>query len=424
MYTLRQPEAVKAPVDYLSGDFSPAWGADVAAIEGRMMDARDMSWDLMAWGFARGEGSEPWVFKPALHLEQELSEVVALGGAVMIYENPQRSGWLTGWHNENMAQAGEFCRARKEVCFHSKSVPEAAVLHLVEPYYANNQPLFNFAHAVEPVQGALEALLETHHSADVLPEDAALKRLGSYKLIVVPEEAGMNKGVLEALEGYARLGGEVLVSGERLARDDGALVGAAPQGEALTERVYLPVGGRAAPVSFAWQPVVAGPGTEILAYRLSQQEPGKDLTKQALVTKRRVGKGAIVAVHGPLFRNYYLGHGPELREFIAGLVDGLGIQWSARVGGPPQLEMILRQKEGKLLVNLINRGSGETLSPKRVIVENLPPIENVVVQVRRGQRPKAVEVVPSDLKIAWTYGNGMVTVKVPRVEVHRVLVIE
>ena len=115
MYTLREPEPVKAPIDYLSGDFPYAWGADDAAAEGRMMDARGMSWDLMAWGFARASEDSPFNFKTALHLDQELSEVVALGGAVMIYENPQRSGWLTGWHNEIMAQVGEFCRAREEV---------------------------------------------------------------------------------------------------------------------------------------------------------------------------------------------------------------------------------------------------------------------------------------------------------------------
>ena len=32
MYTVRQPEAVAAPVDYLSGDFDWAWGADRAAV--------------------------------------------------------------------------------------------------------------------------------------------------------------------------------------------------------------------------------------------------------------------------------------------------------------------------------------------------------------------------------------------------------
>jgi hypothetical protein len=418
---------VKAPIDYLSGDFTYAWGADDAAVESRMMANRGMSWDLMAWGFARAAEGSPYDFKTALHLEQELSEPLAQGGSVMIYENPQRSGWLTGWHNEIMAQVGDFCRARKEVCFHSQTVPQAAVLHLPEQYYANIEPvfgLFDFGVAVEPLKGAVEALLETHHSADILTEDAALKRMSSYKLIVVAEETRLNEQVLHALEDFARSGGEVLISGERLAQDYPAFVGASPRGPALTERVYLPIGGHAVPVSFAWQPVVPASGTEVLTYRMNQQEPGKDVTDQAVVTKRVVGKGAIVAVHGALFRNYFQGRTPDLREFIGRLVDSMGISWTATVEGPPQLEMILRQKNGNLLVNLINRGSGETLSPTRVIGENLPAIENVVVHVRKDHPPKGVRVVPSDMKVNWSYGNGQVTATVPRVDIHRVLVIE
>lgn len=53
MYTARQPKAISAPVDYLSGDYDWAWGASRAAIEGRVMDARGLSWDLMAWSFTK-----------------------------------------------------------------------------------------------------------------------------------------------------------------------------------------------------------------------------------------------------------------------------------------------------------------------------------------------------------------------------------
>jgi hypothetical protein len=428
MYSMREPDAVKAPIDYLSGDFAPAWGADFAAIEGRVLDAREMSWDLMAWGFAKAGGEDqPWVFKPALHLEQELSEVVALGGAVMIYENPQRSGWLTGWHNEIMAEVGEFCRARKEACFHSKTLPQAAVLHLPEHYYAHNLPLFNYFNAgggVDAVQGALQTLLETHHSTDVLTEDAALKRLNEYKLILVPEQTRLTDQVLNALEGFARAGGTVFMSGEGLARDYPNFVGASPHGEALRERIYLPLGKRAVPVAPTWQPVTPSPGTEVLTYGMKQQEPGKDVTDQALVTRRALGKGAIVAVHGPIFRNYNQGHDPSLRKFAGQLVDGLGIAWAATVEGPPHLEMVLRQKNGKLLVNLINRGSGETLGPSRVMIEELPPIENVVVRLRRDRQPKSVTIVPADMNIRWSYREGQVIINVPRVDIHRVLVVE
>jgi len=96
----------------------------------------------------------------------------------------------------------------------------------------------------------------------------------------------------------------------------------------------------------------------------------------------------------------------------------------ASVEGPPHLEMALRQKNGRLLVNLLNRGSGETLSPSRVIVEELPPIEHVVVHVRRDARPKSVTMVPSDVHVDWTYRDGWVTVNVPRVNIHGVLAVE
>jgi len=129
-------------------------------------------------------------------------------------------------------------------------------------------------------------------------------------------------------------------------------------------------------------------------------------------------------VHGPLFRNYYTDHAPSLREFIGRLVDGLNIPWAATVEGPPQVEMVLRQKEGKLLVNLINRSAGEALSANRNTVENLPPIENVVVHVPRSNTPKSVAIAPSDAKMTWAYKNGRVTINVPRLDIHRVVIIE
>jgi hypothetical protein len=106
------------------------------------------------------------------------------------------------------------------------------------------------------------------------------------------------------------------------------------------------------------------------------------------------------------------------------VVDGLNIPWAATVEGPPQVEMVLRQKEGKLLVNLINRSAGEALSANRNTVENLPPIENVLVRVPRSNAPKSVEIAPSDAKMTWAYKNGMVTIKVPQLDIHRVVIIE
>ena len=427
MYTVRQPEPVRAPVNYLSGDFDHAWGSNRAAVEGRLLDGRGMSWDLMAWGFTKTGGmgqNPPWCAKTVRHLCQEVAEVVALGGAVMVYETPQRTGWLTGWRNENLAQVADFCRARKEVCFKSKTAPQAAALHLSSHYYAGNEPLFNYGQAVQPVEGALHALLETHRSTDILTEDSALERMHEYRLLVLPEQTRLSKSIVEALESVARAGRMVLLSGPHLAKDYPELVGATPAGDAITEPTYLLVGNVAVPVSAPWQAAAPKDGTQVLARRLAGQEPTKDLTDQAVVTKRNVGKGAIVAVHGPIFRDYYLGHYPLLRRLVGDLVDALGIDWTVTLDAPPRLEMILRKKDGKLLVNLINRGAGEMLSAQRVVVEELPAVENVVLRVRRDSRPKTVSLLPDGAPVEWSYQAGGLTVKVPRVDIHSVIVIE
>ena len=93
MYSVRQPDEVSVPVDYLSGDFSPSFGVERAMPEARFLDSRGKPWDLMAWSFFR-TGGELWTMKSPAHLCQEVSEVMANGGAVFIYNQPQRSGHL------------------------------------------------------------------------------------------------------------------------------------------------------------------------------------------------------------------------------------------------------------------------------------------------------------------------------------------
>ncbi|HEY7032651.1 MAG TPA: hypothetical protein VH482_15015, partial [Thermomicrobiales bacterium] len=106
------------------------------------------------------------------------------------------------------------------------------------------------------------------------------------------------------------------------------------------------------------------------------------------------------------------------------LIDRLEIDWLVTLDAPPRLELILRQKEGRLLVNLINRGSGETLSPRRVVVEELPPVEQITLRVRRPERPRSVSVFPADRPADWTYAAGLVTIHLPRVDIHSVVGIE
>ncbi len=435
MYTIRQPEPLAVPVDYLSGDYMPNFGAYRAALEARLLDAREPSWDLMAWSFTRNWQTGRSVYKTALHLCQEVAEVVALGGAVMVYDKPERTGRLVEWHHDILGEVADFCRARKPFAFGSVSVSDVAVLHPVGAYYAANDPLFNYGGAVDGVEGALHALLETHRSTDVLCEDAALVRMTDYALVVVPGASRLSAELVAVLEAFARGGGHVLLTGEAAAGELPALVGAEPLGEPLEltakaaagwGSVYLPVGGEAEGVSGTWR-AVRCTDAQPLATALAGFEPEINATDHVIATRRHVGCGTVTAVHGPVFRNYLHDHSPRLRRWLAGLIDGLGIPWRAELpGAPARLEMVLRDHAGRRMIHLVNRGAGEMTYDKRAIVDELPPILDVMLRLRLDAPPKAVTLQPACEPLAhtWDADAGIAEVRIPRVEVHDIVAVE
>ena len=74
------------------------------------------------------------------------------------------------------------------------------------------------------------------------------------------------------------------------------------------------------------------------------------------------------------------------------------------------------------MVNLINRGAAEMLMPRRVINEELVPVEDITLTVRLDDRPQEVTAVP-DGEPEWSYSAGLLQVRVHLVEIHTAIVI-
>lgn len=423
MYTIRQPEPMSVPVDYLSGDYTPNWGAARAALEGRMLDNRGMTWDLMVWGFTRNYQipDSPWAMKPVVHLQQEVAEVVALGGAVMVYTKPHRSGWLTGWEHDIIAEVADFCRDRKEWSFKSTSASQAAVLHLASHYYTCNDPLFNYGKAIQPLEGALNALLETHRSCDLLTEENVPARLDNYRLIVIPEQTRLSADLVSRLTVWVKNGGKLLVSGATLSRDIPELVGCTAEGKCESRSVMLAVDQEATQLSGEWQTVKPETETTVVACGVRNLEPSVPIPDDVLITLRRLGKGAVLCVHGPLFRNYVCAHFPRIRQLIAKLVDLLDVEWRVTLEASPRVEMIQRTLNGVDYIHLINRGAGETLSPERTIIEELPGTGPAALTVRCDAAPRGVSLLPDRIPLKWTFAENRLKVSIPDVRIHEII---
>jgi len=421
MYSVRQPEPVVAPVDYISGDFDPSFGAARACAEARFISSRGKPWDLMAWGFLR-TGSETHYFKPAPHLCQELAEVVAQGGSVFIYDHPRRSGYLTEWHQDTLAQVADFCRKRKDFAFKSQTVPQVAILHSESTYYKYNDPLFNFGPANRAMEGALHAVLENGYSADILNEQMLAERLAQYPAVVIPEQDSVPEALRAALDAYVRQGGRVLLTGAQVAAQYGALAGVAPA-EGPGQQGWLPADGGAVTVSGQFQPV-ALKEAQPLATLLAQESPLHDQRDFVAATINRLGDGVVVAVHGPVCNAYYGAHYPRLRQFLGDMLAALQSPRLIKLDAPWFVEMAARQRDGKMLIQLVNRSSSGYLAPDRHIVEHVPDAGPLAITIPCPNKPTRCYLAPDEAGLEWSWQNGMLKARLGGLQIHNVLVVE
>lgn len=426
MYSLRQPDRVTVPVDYLSGDFSHAWGVERAIVETRMLASRSLSWDLMAWGFTTGESHHGgWQYKTAAHLCQEVAEVIANGGAASIYTVPERSGHLVGWQHEILVEVARFARARQAVAQGTQSIPQAAVLHARSHFYAQNEPLYGLGRATQPLEGAVHSLLDGGYHVDLQDEDGLEARLGEYPLVVVAEQEGTPEGIVAALRAYVEGGGRLVLSGAHLARDPALakLAGVEASGGLIEGFCYLPVAGGAVTVAGPWQPVrLTGAATWLPLLR--GPEPERDAAGTAGITLQRIGAGVVTAIHGPLFAAYYRTRYPLLRRLLGGLFQEVWPEPLARVEAPGQVALTLRRQARRIVVHLLNRGADPPTSPRNVIVERVPPVGPVTVWLRLPRRPAAVLAVPDASPLDWSWREGLLTIRLARLHIHSAVVVE
>ncbi len=423
MYTARQPDPVTAPIDYISGDYTNIWGAERAAFECRVIDNQAITWDLMCWSFYKSGGTThlhyPWTMKTAIHLKQEVTEVIALGGAIMLYDVPQRSGHLTAWHQDLLAEIATFCRARQTTCFKTSSASEIAILHLDSHYYASNQPLFLLAGATDGVEGVLHALLQNQLSADIITAANLAAKLGRYKLLVVPEQSHFAPVLIKLLTEFVRAGGQLLMSGTAPVEECPELVGAKVVD--AVDKIALPVADRAIPMGGKWLAVTPDDDTEILSCYLNGQDVEYNATVQVAVTRRSLGAGTVTVIHGDIFENYLQGHLPLTRQYIKQLIDIIPGEWLVEVDGPSWLEVILRSQAGALLINLLNRGAGYMTNDRQPIIDELPPITAVTVKVKSSEAPISVQYLPDNELIDWSYADGCITINIDKVEIHNII---
>ncbi|MCX6577287.1 MAG: hypothetical protein NTV82_12955 [Candidatus Aminicenantes bacterium] len=421
MYTSFAPKPLVAKLDFLSGDYSPSLSLDRARVEARYLASTGMPWDLMAWGFDKGK-DQGWSIKTPVQLMQEAAVVLMQGGGFQIYHQPTRSGLIVDAIIDQEGQVADFCRARQEVSFKSKTVPQIALLLSSESHWDKSEKIFApWGGEFDDLEGTLHALLELHYSVDILAEHQLEPRLKDFALVVIPDSHKLADGFKKSLMGYVERGGNLLLLGEKCARLFEPALGVSLAAPPQNITAELATSSGPVSVNGIWQDITLS-SARPAGFRHLTRDTGKGPSVAATLTD--FGKGKIGAVYGPLAGIFFKSHHPYLRKFIGDIVKELFPEPAVFVDGPATVDIALRTtKSGRLSLHLLNR-SNLPLPDRYNFTDFIPAVGPLTVKIKTAKKPQKVTLAPEGPSLQWDWKSGLLSAVVPRIHVHSVIVVE
>ena len=376
-YTHHMAEPVSAPVDFLSGDYSPTNSVNSARVAARYLAWQGVPWDLMAWSFA-GNGAERRQ-KTSVQLMREAAVTLSQGGGFQAYYTQNRDGSLNLDKLSSMADVAVFARARQKYCHHSASVPQVAVLLSTYDYQHRTipgNPGALFPNFTGGAAGIMNCLLESQYSVDLLGEASLLPDLSRFPLIVIPECETLSEVFRDDLLEYVKEGGSLLVVGKAMT-------------EFFSKEVPEPVEGPVPVVRQAHQPV----------------EP--------------LGAGKIGFIPEEIAADYESGKDPEgIRSRVKAIVNELFPEPQVEVLSSPYVDVSLRRLNGKLQVHLVNT-SGDHRNT--AILDSIDPVRDIEVSVRCPDKPSRIVRQPDGNELRFKYKDGKATFRIPSLEIYDII---
>lgn len=421
-YTTYNP--VKAEyTDYISGD---VWGSSTvneARIEGRYISNQGKPWDLMPWAFAStaNDGGFYMPDKSSVQLMQEAAVIIAQGGGVQPYIQQEKDSTIDMKKVKVIQGLSEFCFARKPYCFHTESRSEIAVLLSRSAAVKINPHAFGFwdGHS-NGLKGIAECLINAQQSVDIVSEHHLDESIDKYKLIVVPEWAELNNK--EQLLSFVKNGGNLLVIGVDSTQFFEKELGVEICDTTDKRPVYIDKCGLMS--TFGQYSRVNK--VQTVSARIIEEQyfgPSRNSEKFIAATVNNYGEGKIAGVYFDMGNQYINGRCVGAVQFLRDITDYLIPNPLVKVMGSRNVEVVLREKDEKLHINLIN-GSGAHNSPTTLTFDEILPLCNITIEIRCDKKPERIMLQPENKVLDFEYSNGLAILRLEKLELYDILIVE
>ncbi|MCL5997407.1 MAG: beta-galactosidase trimerization domain-containing protein [Chloroflexi bacterium] len=460
-YTPRMPEVVPPGIGSLMADIFPEDQVFNGSYFSAYWATQGVPFDIMNSAFLQWWGD--WGCKPAIAMQQEVATAIAHGGLTWIgyqmtqaYDVPQAA-------IDEMGKTLAFVKEREPALAGATPVPHVAVLHSTSSQYAADEQGFWLDE--KTLRGAHRLLTESMIPYHIAHEQHVLEHLPEYRAVIVPDQKYLSAQMVDALTAWVKAGGVLIATARTGTLDDQLqpsgkfalenLLGVRYEGCYDQTHAYIEITDPhlkpgtldmphlvEAPFVFA-APVADDVRTLAKLRRIYLRSDGKLLLRWSpvgedsgypAITLRRVGKGWAVYIAGEVFHAYQVKNQWNLKHIVANLLRLTIPDPLVSVDAPAWLEVVLMRQTAdraphasqrdRLLVHLVNQHGDRAVDGNNYCLEQIVPVRDVVVRVRTPGRPNGVTLEPDGAVPQWSYANGVVTVQVPEVAIHRIVALD
>lgn len=354
------------------------------------------------------------------HLCQEAAVVLANGCSPVL------------WGQDDVPGAARkavdaFVRPRRETFIGTTSLPHVAVIEPAVHRLVSGRTAGAAGGAPRALVYAVHFLNQLHYPCDVIPDSTTPEALGRYALVVAPSMAWYADDLWPKLRQYVQAGGALLATGSAsLTRNEADelsfaladVYGIAPTGTSVGNGL-VPSNGYFASIGTAH--VVARTTAEELLPLCSTDQPEKETLEAPGATANRFGKGRAVYVAGPIFAGAAARTDPLAVPVIARALEAAVPEPLVELEGGDDVEIALRARDEFVYVHLANRTESADFGAHPAYIEEVLPIGPMRLKLRMDEQPRSVTCIPGGQQATWE--DGVLTVRLPRLELHAVVAI-
>lgn len=371
-------------------------------------------------------------FKHPNALRYEAALSLALGAKCSIGDQLHPSGEMNLSTYALIGKAYSEVEEKEEWCRDAEAVTDIAVLSTEAVRQVSERD--NKADI-----GACRMLLEGKYLFDLIDLETPFE---NYKVLVLPDNIRPDDELTERLNKYLAEGGRIIATGTSGLDDEGKAfridLGAAYNGKSEYRPTYMVPGENTEMVNGVTsyvmytdaQEITPAPGSEVFAYRAN---PYFNRTPEHFCSHQHTpdvpGDRSPAAVYTSntayigwnVFTDYATKGSLCLKELVLNAVRRmLGDDASASVTGLPDrgiFTLMSQPDKNRKIAHLLFAHTclrGEHTE----VIEDIVPLYDLTLSVKSERRPESVRLVPSGDRLEYTYEDGTVKVRIPKLELH------